>query len=304
MKEKIIEKFRKFRKTRAYSFVKILVAIAICILIGMGIAFYQHKNNPTDVGSKYLRAFIMQDYDSMYKMVDKDTTKISKEKYIEKMRSLRQTYEIDSYDISKVKSKDGTDYIVMTCSDDQTKTKKDFVIYFSKHGFVNPTYLIDISKVNEDEQMVANEYQNTLSASAESVMNKYYTAVRNNDKKCNDLLDLFKDKKAVQKKVRSSVKNTIKTLTKGSQKKKVKKYVVKDININKINKTFKYNSNKKQFTVVYSYDYNYKSATNISVSNSYIHKKKGKRKVVMTLTYDFDGDKAYLVDFKMIDKKK
>ena len=79
--------FARFKKSRVYSFVLILVAIAVCILIGMGIAFYQHANNPTDEGSKYLRAFIMQDYNTMYKLVDKDN-KISKEKFIEKMRSM------------------------------------------------------------------------------------------------------------------------------------------------------------------------------------------------------------------------
>ena len=304
MKEKFIEKFKKFKKTRAYSFVIILLAIAGCILLGMGIAFYSHANNPTNEGSKYLRAFIMQDYNTMYKMIDKDTTKISKEKYIEKMRSLRQTYEIDSYDIGKVQSKDGSECITMTCTDDQTKQKKDFTVYFSKHGFFNPTYLIDLSKVNEDEQMIANENQEVLSKNADTVMNRYYTAVKNNDKKCNDVLNLFKNKNAVKKKVRNSVKKTNKVLTKGNKKKKVKRYVVKDINANSIQKSYKYDSKKKQFTVVYSYDYKYKSATNISVSTSYIFKKKGTRHAVMTLTYDFDGDRASLVDFKMIDKKK
>ena len=298
------EKFKAFRKTRIYSFVMILVAIAVCILIGMGIAFYQHSNNPTNEGSKYLRAFIMQDYNTMYKMIDKDTSKISRDKYVEKMRSLRQTYDIDTYDIGKVESKDGTQYITMTCSDDEGKNKKDFTVYFSKHGFFNPTYLIDLSKVNENEEMVANEYQNTLAASADGVMNGYYTAVRNNDKKCADILSLFKNKKAVEKKVKKSVSNTINTLTKGNEKKKVKKYVVKDIKVNSIKKDFIYNSKKKQFNVIYSYDYDYKSATNISVSNSYIFKKKGKRHVVMDLTYNFDGNNTSLVDFKMIDKKK
>ena len=298
------EKFKKFKKTRAYSFIVILIAIAICILIGMGIAFYSHANNPTDEGSKHLRAFIMQDYNTMYKMVDKDTTKISKQKYIEKMRSLRQTYEIDSYDIGKVQSKDGTDFITMTCTDNQTKAKKDFTVYFSKHGFFNPTYLVDLSKVNEDEQMIANENQDALGRTADGVVDKYYTAVKNNDKKCNDLLSLFKNKNAVKKRVRASVKKTTKILTKGSAKKKVKRYVVKDIKINTIKRTFKYDSKKKKFTVVYSYDYKYKSATNISVSTSYIFKKKGTRHAIMSLTYDYDGDHASLVDFKMIDKKK
>ncbi|MCR5429968.1 MAG: hypothetical protein K6E58_01900 [Eubacterium sp.] len=298
------EKFKKFRKTRLYSFLTILVAITVCILIGMGIAFYQHANNPTDEGSKYLRAFIMQDYDTMYKMVDKDTTKISKEKFIEKMKSLRQTYEIDSYDIGKVEEKDGTKYITMTCTDDQTKKKKDFTVYFAKDGFFNPTYTVDLSKVNEDEEMMANEYQNTLSTSADGVMNRYYTAVRNEDKKCNDVISLFKNKNAVKKKIRKTVGNNIKVLTKGSKKKKVKKYVIKDIKIDSIKKAFKYNSQRKQFTVVYSYNYNYISATNISLSNSYVFKKKGKRKVVMTLTYDYDGNNVSLVGFNMIDKKK
>lgn len=298
------EKFKAFRKTRIYSFVMILVAIAVCILIGMGIAFYQHSNNPTNEGSKYLRAFIMQDYNTMYKMIDKDTSKISRDKYVEKMRSLRQTYDIDTYDIGKVESKDGTQYITMTCSDDEGKNKKDFTVYFSKHGFFNPTYLIDLSKVNENEEMVANEYQNTLTTSTDGVMNKYYTAVRNNDKKCADLLSLFKNKKAVEKKVKKSVSDTINTLTKGNEKKKVKKYVVKDIKVNSIKKDFVYNSTKKQFNVIYSYDYDYKSATNISVSNSYIFKKKGKRHVVMDLTYNFDGNNISLVDFKMTDKEK
>ena len=304
MKESFKENFKKFRKTRAYSFVIILVAIAACILIGMGIAAYQHANNPTDEGSKYLRAFIMQDYNTMYKMVDKDTTKISKEKYIEKMRSLRQTYDIDSYDIGKVETKDGTQFITMTCKNDQTKAKKDFTVYFSKHGFFNPTYQVDLSKVNEDEEMMANEYQNTLSASADSVMNRYYTAIRNEDKKCNDVIALFKNKKAVKNPIRKTAKKNIKVLTKGSKNGKIKKYAVKDIKINSIRKAFKYNAQKKKFTTIYTYDYNYKSATNISVSNSYIFKKKGKRKVIMTLTYDFDGDNVSLVGFKLIDKKK
>ena len=304
MKEKFIEKFKKFKKTRAYSFVIILLAIAACILVGMGIAFYQHANNPTDEGSRYLRAFIMQDYNTMYKMIDKDTMKISKKEYIEKMRSLRQTYEIDSYDIGKVQSQDGTDYITMTCTDDQTKSKKDFTVYFSKHGFFDPTYMIDLSKVNEDEEMVANEYQNTLSESADGVMSRYYTAVKNNDKKCNDVISLFKNKNAVKKKIRNSVKKTNKALTKGNEKKKVEKYVVKDINANSIKKTFKYDSKKKQFTVVYTYKYKYKSATNISVSNSYIFKKKGTRRAILTLTYSFDGNNPSLVGFNMVDKKK
>ncbi len=298
------EKFKKFKKTRAYSFVIILIAIAACILIGMGIALYQHANNPTDEGSRYLRAFIMKDYNTMYKMVDKDTTKISKEKYIEKMRSLRQTYQIDSYDIGKVQSKDGTQYITMTCTDERTKEKKDFTVYFSKEGFFNPTYTVDLSKVNEDEKMIANENQNTLSSSADAVMNRFYTAVRNEDKKCNDVISLFKNKKAVKKKIRKTAGKTIKVLMKGSKNGKIKKYVVKDIQIKSIKKDYIYDAKKKQFTTIYKYDYNYKSATNISVSNSYVFKKKGKRSVVMTLTYDFDGDNVSLVGFNMVDRKK
>ncbi len=304
MKESFKEKFTKFRKTRVYSFVIILIAIAACILIGMGIAVYQHANNPTNEGSKYLRAFIMQDYDTMYKMVDKDTSKISKEKFIEKMRSLRQTYEIDSYDIGKVESKDGTQCITMICKDDQTKSRKNFTVYFSKRGFFNPTYQVDLSKVNEDEEMMANEYRNTLSASADALMNRYYTAIRNEDKKCNDVIALFKNKKAVKNSIRKAASKNIKVLTKGSKNGKIKKYAIKDIKINSINKEFKYNAKKKQFTSIYSYSYKYKSATDISVSNSYIFKKKGKRKVIMTLTYDLDKDKVSLVGFRLVDKKK
>ena len=300
---KMKEKFKRFRKTRIYSFLMILLAIAVCVLIGMGIAFYQHANNPIDEGSKYLRAFIMQDYDTMYKMIDKDTSKISKDKFVEKMKSLRQTYDIDSYDIGEVQEKDGTQYITMTCTDDQTKQKKDFTVYFAKDGVFNPTYTVDLSKVNEDEEMMANEYKNTLSTSADGVMNRYYTAVRSEDKKCNDILSLFRNKKAVKKKIRKTVNNNIKILTKGSEKRKVKKYVIKDIKVNSIKKDFKYNAQKKQFTVTYRYNYNYKSATNISLSNSYVFKKKGKRKVTMTLTYNYDGDNVSLVGFNMVDKK-
>ena len=297
------EKFKKFRKTRLYSFIIILIAIAVCVFIGMGIAFYQHANNPTNEGSKYLRAFIMQDYNTMYKMIDKDTTDISKEKFVEKMRSLRQTYNIDSYDIGKVEEKDGTKCITMTCTDDQAKTKKDFTIYFAKDGFFNPTYTVDLSKVNEDENMMANEYQNTLRASADGVMNRYYTAVRNNDTKCNDLLSLFRNKNAVKKKIRKAVNKNIKVLTKGSKNGKIKRYVVKDIQVKSIKKAFKYNAKKKQFTTIYRYNYNYKSATNISLSNSYVFKKKGKRSVIMTLTYSYDGNNVSLVGFNIIDKK-
>lgn len=298
------EKFSKFRKTRIYSFIIILIAITVCILVGMGIAFYQHANNPTDEGSKYLRAFIMQDYKTMYKMVDKNTSKISEQKYIEKMRSLRQTYNIDSYDISEVKTKDGTQYITMTCTDDQTKKKQDFTVYFTKQGFFNPTYAVDLSKVNEDEEMMANEYKNTLNNSADEVLNRYYTAVRNKDKKCNDLLSLFRNKNAVKKNIRKTVKKNIKLLTRGTVKGKAKKYNIKDIQIDSIDKVFKYNAKTKQFTVTYKYNYRFESDTDVSLSNSYVYKKKGKRQVVMSLTYSYDGNDASLVGFKMIDKKK
>ena len=297
------EKFKKFRKTRLFSFIIILLSIAVCVFIGMGIAYYQHANNPTDEGSKYLRAFIMADYDTMYKMIDKDTSNISKEKFTEKMLSLRQTYVIDSYEIGEVEEQDGTQYITMTCINDKTKEKKAFTIYFTKKGFFNPTYLVDLSKVNEDEQMMANEYQRSLTSSADTVMNRYYIAVRNEDKKCNDLISLFKNKKDVSKKIRKTVNNNIKLLTKGSKNGKIKKYVIKDIQVKSIKKAFKYNAKKKLFTAVYSYKYNYKSATNTSVSNSYIFKKKGKRKVIMTLTYSFDGENVSLVGFNMVDKK-
>ena len=298
------EKFKRFKKTRAYSFVMIIIAIAVCVLIGMGIAYYQHANNPTDEGSKYLRAFIMQDYDTMYKMIDKNTSKISKDKYVEKMRSLRQTYDIDSYEIGKVKNKDGSDYITMTCADSQNKNKKEFTVYFTKDGFFSPSYKVDLSKVNEDEEMMANEYQQSLKASADGVVSKYYTAVRNEDKKCKELLALFKNNKVTNKKIRKTVDKNIKILTKGSKNGKIKKYSIKDIKIDSIKKTIKYNSKKKQFTVTYKYNYDFKSATDISLSNSYVYKKSGKRQAQMTLTYDYDGNNVTLTGFNMVDKKK
>ncbi len=298
------EKFKKFRKTRIYSFIIVLITIAICILLGSGIAYYQHNNNPTDEGSKYLRAFIMQDYNTMYKLVDKKTSKVSKNKYIEKMRSLRQTYDIDSYDISKVKEKDGTKYITMTCKDENTKKKKDFTVYFSKEGFFNPVFYVDLSKVNEDEEMMANEYQRSLFISAENVLNKYYTAVKNNDKSGTELLNLFRDKKKVKKKIRKTIKKNIKTLTKGSKDEKVKKYIIQDIRIKNVKKSIKYNSKTKQFKVVYKYKYDFDSATNVSVSNSYVYRKNGKRKAKMVITYGLNGDDAYLKNISIIDKKK
>ncbi len=311
MKEKInkakniiIDKYGTFKKTRWFSFVRVLLIIAVCIGIGLFIAFYQHANNPTNEGSAYLRAFIAQDYETMYKLLYNKDGKIDKKKYINKMKSLRQTYQIDSYDIGKVQTKDGTEYITMICKDDRTKEKKEFTVYFAKEGFLNPKFYVDLSKVNEDEEMMANEYQIRLSRSSDNVLGKYYTSVRNKDFGANDLLNLFKNKNVQKKRIRKLVAKDYKKITSPKKDKKKRKYTIKDITISNPKRTYKYDSKKKQFTVTYDFQYKYVAATKISVSNSYVYKKKGKQKATMTMVYDFDGDKLSLVGFSLKNKKK
>ena len=300
------EIWNKIKKSRWFSFVISLVAIAACIGIGVGIAYYEDANDPVPTAAEYFRAFIASDFEGMYSKLYQKDAKIDKNLYIEKMRSLRQNYVIDSYDISEPKNKNGNECVVLTCKSDD-KQKKEFVAYIKKEGFFNPDFYIDQSLVQEDEEMMAYEYENILTASADKIINQYYIDVREKDKKCKELCKLLASSAQAKKNAQKAAKKNIKFIFKGKKVRgkefKSKDFIVTDFVTSKMKKSFKYNAANKQFTVAYSYNYKYKAETSVSLASSFTVKNKGKRKAVMTITYNYKDEKVTVAGFNLKDKK-
>ena len=205
-------KIKKITHSRIFTLFLTLIFIAVCALIGVGLAFYEDANDPSPMASEYFRSFIRNDYEGMYKKLYKPE-KVNKQMYIEKMRSLRQNFVIDSYDISDVKHKNAGDCLVLTCKDERTKAKRTFTAYIAKVGFWKPKFYIDLDKSKEDPQMMVDEYKNILTQSADGVMNSYYIAIREKDSKNKVLKDAFATKK-LQKKAQKSVAKNIKAMFK------------------------------------------------------------------------------------------
>ena len=298
---------KKITHSSIFSLFLTLIFIAVCAGIGVGIALYQDANDPTPVASDYFRAFIQRDFQGMYnKIYDKE--KINKDMFVEKMRSLRQNIVVDSYDISDPKSKDGNTYLTLTCKDDRTKAKRKVNAYIKKDGFFNPDFYIDydLYKLEEDSQIIVDQYKNMLTQNADNMMNVYYIAVREKDAKNKNLLNALGSDKKLKKKAQKLVRKNIKQMFKHkSKKKKIKDYNIVDFETNDVKKFYGYNAKSKTFNVVYSYKYSYKAETTTTLTDSYYYKVKGKRKAKFVLSYKYDSDSEYITlsDIKIVDQK-
>ena len=94
------EILKKFKKSRIFSLICILLFIGICFGIGASIAYVQHEANPTDEAVKYFRAFAQQDYEKMYECLYQEKGYyIEKDMYVKEMKNLRERYTLESYDI-------------------------------------------------------------------------------------------------------------------------------------------------------------------------------------------------------------
>lgn len=145
------EKLKKIRSSRIVSFIFILVFIAICMGIGAAFAYIDHESDPTEVAVQYFRAFVQQDYDTMYDcLTKKEGYYISKKMYIDSMKKMRQEYVIDSYEILDADEERGKQYITIKCKNSGTNENRDFIVYVdSVRNGVNiiPEYSVNIDSM-------------------------------------------------------------------------------------------------------------------------------------------------------------
>ena len=66
---------KKIYKSRIFGLISILFFIAVCMGIGAFAAYVKHVSNPTEQAVTYFRAFMQQDYDTMYNLLDKTENK-------------------------------------------------------------------------------------------------------------------------------------------------------------------------------------------------------------------------------------
>lgn len=154
------EILKKFKKSRIFSLICILLFIGICFGIGASIAYVQHEANPTDEAVKYFRAFAQQDYEKMYECLYQEKGYyIEKDMYVKEMKNLRERYTIDSYDIKEPATKGGKQSVTVKCKNETSNETKEFVVYIKsvRHGIqMIPDYYVDI------ENMMAKEVDITI----------------------------------------------------------------------------------------------------------------------------------------------
>lgn len=142
---------KKIYKSRIFGLISILVFIAVCMGIGAFAAYVKYVSNPTEQAVTYFRAFMQQDYDTMYNLLDKkEGYYISKDRYKEIMQKNRESIVIDSYKISDPKKEDGKYIVTIECIDDEADSSQDINIYLNKKiklPDLKPDYKVDVEKM-------------------------------------------------------------------------------------------------------------------------------------------------------------
>ena len=124
---------KKIYKSRIFGLISILFFIAVCMGIGAFAAYVKHVSNPTEQAVTYFRAFMQQDYDTMYNLLDKkDGYYISKDRYKEIMQKTRESMTIDSYKINDPRKEGGQYVVTIECTDDETDSSQNMNIYLNK----------------------------------------------------------------------------------------------------------------------------------------------------------------------------
>lgn len=142
---------KKIFKSRIFGLVEILLFIVAFMGAGAVIAYVEHISNPTDYGVEYFRAFVAQDYDKMYDMIEKkEGYYISKDRYKEIMKQTRKLNVIDSYKINEPVKENGKYVLNVLCTDNTSETEQEFNIYLTKiNSFpsIKPSYKVSIDKM-------------------------------------------------------------------------------------------------------------------------------------------------------------
>lgn len=179
------EVLKKIKKSRIFSLICILLFIGACFGIGSLIAYVQHEANPTDVAVTYFRSFVQQNYDKMYDcLYQTEGYYIDKDMYTEKMKELRKSYTIDSYEIKDPETKDGKESVTVKCTNDTTKEVKDFVVNIetTRKGFqIVPDYYVDIENMLSKEVDITIPKSDTLELNGNIIDDKTAQVTESDD---------------------------------------------------------------------------------------------------------------------------
>ena len=103
-----------------------LLFLTVCAVIGAGLSYVNYESNPTDEAVAYFKAFLAQDYDTIYGLVNQPkNTYINKTAYTDRVKKIRESIET-------------------------TETNQTIKLVFDevKHGMqIIPDYKVDISKM-------------------------------------------------------------------------------------------------------------------------------------------------------------
>lgn len=170
---------KKIFKSRIVGLIGILLFIGVCMGAGSMIAYVGHMANPTDYGVEYFRAFMKQDYDKMYDMIEKkDGYYISKERYKEIMKHTRELNVIDSYKINEPVKENGKYVLNVLCIDNTSETEQEFNIYLTgirSFPKIKPSYKVNIDKMIVNDLSIKIPAGDSLKIDGKVVENIDYT---------------------------------------------------------------------------------------------------------------------------------
>lgn len=109
------------------NFVRLLVAmmvLAMCAGIGVGIAVYEDRSNPTNFVAQYFGKFLVQRYEEMLVYSDVEDAFIPEGKFTELMKKFRKENDIGDYELGKPQVDDNGRYYVRVVYENMTTGQK------------------------------------------------------------------------------------------------------------------------------------------------------------------------------------
>lgn len=111
----------------------VLVVLAACACLGIGIAIYEDRSDPTNFVAKYLGKFLTQKYEEMLTFADLDGAFIPEGKFTELMKAFRAEKSIGEYEIKKpAVGPDGRYYVRVEYENIDTEAKEYWDIYLAQ----------------------------------------------------------------------------------------------------------------------------------------------------------------------------
>ncbi len=166
-------KIKGILKSRIVTLLGILLFIAVCIGTGSLLAYIEHESDPTEQAVIYFRAFIQQDYETMYECIDRENGYyVNKDLYISQMKQVRQNMVIDTYEIKEPEKENGKIVVAIECTDTDADTTQEMKIYLNKKrkGLqIVPDYSINVDLMMVDNFSVVISEGNSLELNGEEI---------------------------------------------------------------------------------------------------------------------------------------